>query len=54
MERTEISGLLDLILEKIAKVKTIDTETYALLVTMFPTIIAPALDIIDNGRVTRL
>ena len=54
MERTEISALLDLVLEKIAKVKTIDTETYALLVTMFPSIIAPALDIIDNGRVTRL
>ena len=54
MDRTELNQVLDLVLEKVRKSRTIETEVYALLVTMFPTIIAPALDIIDNGKITKL
>jgi hypothetical protein len=54
MDRQEIGQLLDLSLLKVREQKTIDTDVYALLVTLFPTIIAPALDIIDHGRITKL
>jgi hypothetical protein len=42
-----------LVLEKITKAKTIEPEAYSLLVTMYPTITSAALDIIDNGRITK-
>jgi len=54
MDKFELNTLLNLVLGKIANLGTIDTELYSLLVTIFPTIIAPALDIIDNGRITKL
>ena len=53
MERSEFNSLLDLVLLKITKARTIEPEVYAFLVTLFPTIIAPTLDIIDNGRITK-
>ncbi len=54
MDRKELGQVLDMVLVKVRVSKTIETEVYALMVTLFPTIIAPALDIIDNGRITRL
>ena len=35
------------------KPPSISPEAYALLVTMFPNILAATLDILDNGRVTK-
>ena len=54
MDCAEINQLLSLVLKKIKSVKTIEQDVYAMLVTMFPTIIAPALEIIDHGRITKL
>ena len=54
MDCTEILQLLSLVLNKITQAKTIEQEVYAMLVTMFPTIIAPALEIIDHGKITKL
>ncbi len=54
MERSELTQLLTLVLQKISTAKTIETDSYAILVTLFPTIIAPALEILDNGRITKL
>ncbi len=46
--------MLDLVLQKVKEVKTIEQDIYVMLVSMFPTIIAPALEIIDHGRITKL
>ena len=46
--------MLDLVLQKVKAVKTIEQDIYVMLVSMFPTIIAPALEIIDHGRITKL
>ena len=54
MDRAELSELLNLVLEKIKESKTIEQDAYVMLVSMFPTIIAPALEIIDQGRITKL
>ena len=54
MDCAEINQLLSLVLKKIKSVKTIEQDVYAMLVTMFPTIISPALEIIDHGRITKL
>ena len=54
MDRSEISQLLSLVLQRVGEAKTIEQEVYAMLVTMFPTIIGPALEIIDHGKITRL
>ena len=54
MEKSELKALLEQVLTRIRQARTIETEVYALLVTLFPTVLAPALDIIDHGRITKL
>ena len=54
MDRPDLSQLLDLVLDRVSKARTLDTELYHLLVTLFPTVLAPALEILDNGRITKL
>ena len=45
---------MTLVLEKVSLSKTLEPDVYAMLITLFPTIIAPALEIIDSGRITKL
>lgn len=54
MNRQEACSLLNVALSRISQDKCISQEVYAILVTMFPTVIAPALDILDNGKVTKI
>ena len=54
MDSAEIGQLLDLVLQRVTQARTIEKDVYAMLVTMFPTIIAPALEIIDHGKITKL
>lgn len=54
MNRLEACSLLKVALNRIAQAKSIPQDIYPLLVTMFPTVIAPALEILDNGKVTKI
>lgn len=54
MNRTELLSLLQVTLDRISKDKTISNESYAILITCFPIVIAPTLDILDNGKVTKI
>lgn len=54
MNRLEACSLINATLQRITSEKKISTEAYAILITIFPTVIAPALEIIDNGKVTKI
>ena len=46
--------VLQIVIRKITEEKQIGVEQYALLVTMFPHVLAAALDILDHGKITKL
>jgi hypothetical protein len=52
MNKKELVSLLDKVFLTISAKKEISNELYALLVTAFPLVLNPALDILDNGKVT--
>jgi len=54
MNRIEACSVLNVALNRIQIEGNISNEIYALLVTMFPTVIAPTLEILDNGKVTKI
>ena len=54
MNRSELYQLLDTVLETVKKEKTISNESFAILIAIFPTVFAPALEILDNGKVTKI
>ena len=54
MNRQELCQFLNVLLNRVQHEKNISTEVYATLITLFPTVIAPALEIIDHGKVTKV
>eukprot|EP00347_Sterkiella_histriomuscorum_P007690 403347945 len=54
MNRQEVCSMLNVALNRVAHEHQISPEIYTLLLTMFPTVIAPTLEILDNGKVTKI
>jgi hypothetical protein len=53
MNKKELAVLLDNAFIQISEKKNISNDQYALLATLFPLVLNSALDILDNGKITK-
>ena len=53
MNKKELIVLFDNIITQISLTKEISNKQYALLATIFPLILNPALEILDNGKIIK-
>jgi hypothetical protein len=54
MNKAEASVLLEQVFTKIQRDKDISSELYAILLSLFPTVLSSAFEILDSGKVTKI